>query len=341
MQARRWPSHSIIFALFLLFSATFLSVGCSRGIDNIDKIPPIFNGIKTASLNSGNLVFLTWDQGTDEVTSQDKLKYYIYRSTSQDNVFDSGNRISPALTGTASGFATNVLANTTYYFGVRCADENKNTETNTQTKRLATLGYSIFGRTLGQNNIPIPNMPIILSGTGSSVCTTDANGDFAFFNLPVGTYQVTPLFTNYGFIPTSATATITATSGFPSPAYFISSAGLYSISGTLSGSVEIGESILVAIYTFETITSYNYTKYAAYQVINPTTLTPSYSVPTSEPGTYFAMAFWPYTAGITHLGAYGSSEGFTGGITLETGITLESENAHFDGADIQIFFMGD
>ncbi|OGS21519.1 MAG: hypothetical protein A2252_00065 [Elusimicrobia bacterium RIFOXYA2_FULL_39_19] len=65
--------------------------------------------------------------------------------------------------------------------------------------------YAITGQALDANSLPINDVTMTLSGTGSSVTTTDSNGLFEFTNLSAGAYTIIPSKTDYTFTPSSRT----------------------------------------------------------------------------------------------------------------------------------------
>ncbi|MDQ1560330.1 MAG: hypothetical protein QOD32_3390, partial [Pyrinomonadaceae bacterium] len=71
---------------------------------------------------------------------------------------------------------------------------------------LSFAQYSISGRIMGADGLPMQSVGITLSGSTNASTTTDANGNYLFNNLAAGgNYTVTPAKTNYAFAPQNAT----------------------------------------------------------------------------------------------------------------------------------------
>jgi alpha-tubulin suppressor-like RCC1 family protein len=62
--------------------------------------------------------------------------------------------------------------------------------------------YGISG-TITSGGSPLPNVMVTLAGSASMVTTTDAGGNYAFGDVPVGTFTVTPSLSGYTFSPPS------------------------------------------------------------------------------------------------------------------------------------------
>jgi hypothetical protein len=97
--------------------------------------------------------------------------------------------------------------------------------------------HAIGGRvTLGAAGLP--GVTVTLSGTQSAATTTDANGDYAFTNLPAGgDYTVTPAKTHYNFAPASRTYT---NLGANQTGDFAAALNLHSISGRVADANNTG-----------------------------------------------------------------------------------------------------
>jgi hypothetical protein len=93
-----------------------------------------------------------------------------------------------------------------------------------------TTTYSIAGTLEGPG---APGATVALSGAANATSTADASGNFTFNGLANGSYVVQPSAVGFNFTPTSQTANIT--NGHALGLSFSSAAGVYSISGTISG----------------------------------------------------------------------------------------------------------
>lgn len=106
--------------------------------------------------------------------------------------------------------------------------------------------YSISGTISGD---VVSGVTVTLSGDGSSSTTTDSSGNYSFSNQAKGDYTVTPSLSGYTFSPSSTSVTVsdsdeadidfTSTTGS-------SSTTTYSISGTVSGDVVSGVTIILS-----------------------------------------------------------------------------------------------
>jgi 6-phosphogluconolactonase (cycloisomerase 2 family) len=90
--------------------------------------------------------------------------------------------------------------------------------------------YTISGTVSGTVSAGVT---ITLSGASSASKQTDSSGKYSFSPLLNGTYIVTPSLTGYSFSPSSTTVTLNGADATGED--FVSSANLYSISGTVSG----------------------------------------------------------------------------------------------------------
>ncbi|MBM4313663.1 MAG: hypothetical protein FJ122_07045 [Deltaproteobacteria bacterium] len=70
--------------------------------------------------------------------------------------------------------------------------------------------FSIFG-TVTSGYSGMQDVTVMLSGTASSIRTTDSGGLYLFSNLTAGSYTITPSKTGFAFGPTSSVQTVTDT----------------------------------------------------------------------------------------------------------------------------------
>ena len=72
--------------------------------------------------------------------------------------------------------------------------------------------FAIAGRIADKNNVPLEGVTVTLSGSQSVTTTTDANGNYAFSNLPTsGRYVITP--SKHGYFFEAASAAFVTPSG--------------------------------------------------------------------------------------------------------------------------------
>jgi len=134
------------------------------------------------------------------------------------------------VSGCGSGCGTLGVANTS-----SCGDTTSSMSATSST-------YSISGAVSGSS---IPSVTLTLTGAGTGTTST-TNGTYTFTALPNGSYNVVPSLSGYAFTPVSTAVTIsggdqTAVSFAATP----NAAATYSISGTVSGTVE--QNVLITL----------------------------------------------------------------------------------------------
>lgn len=67
--------------------------------------------------------------------------------------------------------------------------------------------YYLVGKVLDESNIPISGIIVTLSGSDSRTTTTDANGNYSFYVLALGDYQISVKKEGYSFTPASISYT--------------------------------------------------------------------------------------------------------------------------------------
>jgi inhibitor of cysteine peptidase len=103
---------------------------------------------------------------------------------------------------------------------------------------------------------------MMLSGTGSATTTTDASGSYSFTGLSNGTYTVTPSKSGYTFMPVSREVTVSGAD--VSGVNITATAVTYSISGTVTGAVQAGVTMMLsgagsATTTTDSLGNYTFT----------------------------------------------------------------------------------
>lgn len=100
--------------------------------------------------------------------------------------------------------------------------------------------HNISGTVKDNNNLPLADATVMLTGGTPVIFTTDATGTFAFNDLTAGqTYTVTPSKTNYTFAPLNQTFNNLASNVV---ADFVGTLNHYSISGTVKDISGVGMS---------------------------------------------------------------------------------------------------
>jgi hypothetical protein len=106
-----------------------------------------------------------------------------------------------------------------------------------------TVTYTISGTvTVYGTGSDLDNVTINMTGSATSSTTTASNGDFSFSGMANGTYTLTPSLSNYTFDPVSVVVVINGASITDTNFVATSTEGAdtYSISGTVTGSVQSG-----------------------------------------------------------------------------------------------------
>lgn len=180
-----------------------------------DTTPPSAPTGLAAVATGSSTVFLTWDPAlpSDGVTN-----YYIYRN----GVFIASVASSPFND-------TMLAASTTYTYQVLARDAAGNlsaARTVTVTTQPVPT-YTISGKVTFKGT-GLANVSLVLTGAGSGLTTTDANGNYSFTGVREGSYSITPALTGYLFAPASSIVYV-ATANVNVPDFIASQPG--SVSG--------------------------------------------------------------------------------------------------------------
>jgi protocatechuate 3,4-dioxygenase beta subunit len=103
------------------------------------------------------------------------------------------------------------------------------------------ITYSISGKVTG---VIQAGVTMTLSGTVSASTTTDSLGSYTFTGLRSGTYTVTPSKSEYKFTPASQQVTVSGEN--VSGVDFMAAVATYAISGTVSGAVQAGVTMMLS-----------------------------------------------------------------------------------------------
>ena len=104
-----------------------------------DPMAPVFAGLANIGTISSNSALLSWSPASDNMTSQSKIQYLIYKSTSPggQNLNADPSYVTPQ--GATSYQITDLSPYTTYYFVVRARDERGNIDQNVVEGSATTL----------------------------------------------------------------------------------------------------------------------------------------------------------------------------------------------------------
>lgn len=142
-------------------------------------------------------VALSWDASTDAVGV---TAYYVYR-----------NGVFMAAVTTPSYTDTTVAASTQYSYEVKARDLAGNLSAagtvSATTPAPVTTTYSISGR-VTYNGTGLQGVTVLVTGAGSGVVATDADGNYALTGARAGSYTITPSRSGYAFTPTNRAVTV-------------------------------------------------------------------------------------------------------------------------------------
>lgn len=160
--------------------------------DLTDVVPPSAPQNLTAT-STPDSVTLAWGVATDPGGSV--LAYYVYRNNVFIKVVDAS-----ALTFTDAPLDPS----TTYIYEVTARDAAGNISAGA-TKTISTISfptYTISGR-ITSNGVGLPSVFVVISGLGTGVFTTDADGNYVIPGVRKGEYAITPAASSYSFVPAS------------------------------------------------------------------------------------------------------------------------------------------
>lgn len=144
--------------------------------------------------------------------------------------------------GLANGTYTVTPALTGYVFGPKEASVTILGASVTGVDFLAIAAHTIAGTISGD---VLEGVTVTLSGAASGTATTDAAGAYAFYDLPNGSYVVTPSLEGYTFDPQFLPVTLAGAS--VTNANFVSTlVPTYSVYGTVSGAVLSGVTLTLS-----------------------------------------------------------------------------------------------
>ena len=148
--------------------------------------------LAVASAPTAGSMALSWTASTDNVGV---IGYYLYR----DGVFIGYV--------TAPGFLDNTVnTSTTYLYEVKARDRVANlsvgSTTSVTTPAPSSATYTISGK-VSLNGAGFAGVFVIVTGSGSSIVVTDANGNYSFTGAGNGSYKIMPSLTGYAFTPIS------------------------------------------------------------------------------------------------------------------------------------------
>jgi len=149
-------------------------------------------------------VNLAWQAATDNVAV---TGYYVYRNDS----------FLKALPASASGFIDNTVTPSTstssnsYTYDVRARDAAGNISAASTifvtTSVIPT--YAISGRVTTSTGAALASAYVVISGSGSGIYVTDANGNYSIIGVRAGEYTITPALSGYIFTPVNRLINVT------------------------------------------------------------------------------------------------------------------------------------
>ncbi|NVN98923.1 MAG: hypothetical protein HXX17_06320 [Geobacteraceae bacterium] len=145
--------------------------------------------------STSNSVTLTWGAATDNVAV---TAYYIYRD---------GTFIGSVPASTLTFTDSLALPSTTYTYVVTAQDAASNSSNGASIQATTAAApivqtYTISG-TITQNGTGMADVPVLISGIGSSIAITDATGKYSFNGAINGSYTIKPYLTAGTYAPVS------------------------------------------------------------------------------------------------------------------------------------------
>lgn len=205
------PANTTIYMKYLAYNAAgqtgYSTTGSEMTDSPSDTSAPTYGGITSASYDpvTGNIT-ITHTQGTDNVTAQASLKYYVVAFLGADTVdFDA------YIDGPFTDTNTIVLNDPsfwvpgTWYIGLVCVDEagNQSTNTSTESITIGNLGIGTIGPCdngsgsaktgmcylfYALNDTIMPEIDMLNPDRSGEQITLDANGEYELI-ATVGDYQ--------------------------------------------------------------------------------------------------------------------------------------------------------
>ncbi|MDD2898524.1 MAG: carboxypeptidase-like regulatory domain-containing protein [Desulfuromonadaceae bacterium] len=215
-----------------------------------DSTPPSAPQSLAASASAGS-VTLSWGASTDTVGV---TAYYVYRN----NIF-----IASVTSSTLTFTDTTVSAATAYAFEVKARDAAGNisagSTVNITTSPIVT--YTLSGRvTKVSDGTGLPSVFVAISGSGTGVFFTDAQGNYTITGVRQGTYTITPSLSGYAFSPQSRTINVTSSNinGLDFTADSVVTGGVTGIvtypPGTIIGGISYPSGMVIGGVTYPTAT---------------------------------------------------------------------------------------
>ncbi|OGU12019.1 MAG: hypothetical protein A2075_02315 [Geobacteraceae bacterium GWC2_58_44] len=153
--------------------------------------------LAVASAPTAGSVALSWTASTDNVAV---TRYYVYR----DGIFI-------AAVSTPWFTDDTVSPATTYKYEVKARDAVANLSAGSTisiaTPAPTSATYTISGK-VSLNGTGLAGVFVIVTGSGSSIVVTDADGNYSFTGARNGSYTIMPSLTGYAFTPVSLAVSI-------------------------------------------------------------------------------------------------------------------------------------
>lgn len=149
-----------------------------------------------------NSVTLSWGAATDDIGV---TVYYVYRNSVFVTAVAASTLTSFTYTDTAVNAATSYL----YEVKARDAAGNISAGTTVNVATVPLLIYTISGR-ITNNGSGLASVLLAVSGSGTGIFVTDADGNYTIPGVREGNYTITPALSGYAFTPESRTAVVTS-----------------------------------------------------------------------------------------------------------------------------------
>lgn len=172
------------------------------------------------------------------------------------------------------------LAGYTFSSAITATVNNADSTGNNFTATAVPLTYTISGAVSGPFK---QGVTINLTGGASASTTTDVNGNYSFAGLVSGSYVVTPVLAGHTYSPASRTVSLVNANSTGND--FTDTTTYYSISGTVTGSVQQGVTITLSGTAGSTTTTDGTGNYTFTGLLNG-----SYTVAPSRTGYVFSPA---------------------------------------------------
>lgn len=182
-----------------------LTYNCGAvSMDVVGTAVPTSPGNLAAIAVSSTLINLVWSDSNDETG------YRIERKSGVGGTYEYHDTASA---NTVNYSDSRVSANTTYYYRVRASNGvGDSAYSNEVAATTPVASYSISGTITTSGGGALAGVTVALTGSGSTVATTDSSGNYSFAGALDGSYTLTPGMAGYSFSPSSLPVTVNGAS---------------------------------------------------------------------------------------------------------------------------------